>query len=226
MRPVGCLITAVVVLAGLAVVGDRVAEQVVENRLADEAETEFGTRPKVEIGGFPFLTQLIARRFGEVEVTAASVAERGVEVEDVRLLFRGVNVISRNEARVDTATGAGVVSFATLEEAAGQAGVKLAREGEELRASGNVEVLGREVAVTARGALSVSDNTVVFSPSEFSAEGVPSRVTDALKDAVGSSWNIRLAVNGLPEGVRLEGIRPVDDGVEVQLGGSGLLLGA
>src|SRR5215211_5695018 len=123
MRPVGCLMT-VVVLAGLALVGDRLAEQAVESRLADEAETELGTRPDVEIAGFPFLTQLAARRLGEVTLSAPTVAERRVEVEDVRMLFRGVDVESRRRARVEAVTGTGVVSFATLESTVQGSGVK------------------------------------------------------------------------------------------------------
>ena len=225
MRPVGCLVTVVVVLAGLAVVGDRLAEEVVEDRLADEAETELGTRPEVEIAGFPFLTQLVTRRLGEVQVNAATVAEGGVEVQNVRLLFKGVDIESRTQARIETATGTGVVSFATLQQAAAQSGVKLGRAGDRIRATGTVEVFGRDVDVSAVGSLSVTDNTLVFAPKEFTAEGVPEQVTDAIAGEVGSTWNIRLRVGGLPAGVRLDGVRLVDEGVEVRLSGANLLLG-
>jgi hypothetical protein len=224
MRPAGCLLTAVVVLAGLAVAGDRIAEEIVENRLAEEAQGELGVRPEVEIAGFPFLTQLASRRLGEVEVSAASVEEQGVEVEDVRLRLRGVEIESLNRARVETATGTGVVSFQTLQAAAKQAGIELGRAGDQLRATGPVTVLGQEVTVTALGSISVRDNVIMFAPSEFSAGGVPKQVTDAIGDAVGASWNIRLAVGGLPAGVRLDRVRLVDDGVEVQLSGANLVI--
>jgi hypothetical protein len=224
MRPVGCLVTAVVVLAGLAVVGDRLAEEVAENRLADEAETELGTRPTVEIGGFPFLTQLVARRLGEVQVNAPNVAEQGVEVQNVQLLFKGVDIESSTQARVETATGSGVVAFSTLQQAADQVGVQLGRSGSQIRATGTVEVFGRDVDVTAIGSLSVTDNTLVFAPKEFSAEGVPAGVTDAIAGEVGSAWNIRLQV-GLPAGVQLDSVRLVDEGVDVRLSGSNLVFG-
>jgi LmeA-like phospholipid-binding len=226
MRPVGCLATVVVVLAGLAVAGDRVAEEIVENRLADEAEAEIGARPDVEIAGFPFLTQLVARRLGEVEVTAPAVAEQGVEVTDVRLLFRGVDVESQSQARVETAVGTGVVSFATLERAAAEAGIELSRVDGQIRAAGVVDVFGRDVDVSAVGSISATDNTIVFSPEKFSAEGVPPQVADAIAERVGAAWNVRVPVRALPAGVRLDSVRLVDEGVEVRLSGRNLVIGA
>jgi LmeA-like phospholipid-binding len=225
VRPVGCLITGIVVLAGLAVAGDRLAEEVAENRLADEAHAELGSRPDVEIAGFPFLTQLAARRLNQVEVTAPSVAKQGVEVVDVRLLFREVEVRSLSQAKAKTAVGTGVVSFDTLQQAAADAGIKLSRADGRIRAAGKVDVFGRNVDVSAVGSISTTDNTIMFSPETFSADGVPPRIADAIAERVGSAWNVRVPVRGLPAGVRLDSVRLVDEGLDVHLSGQNLIVG-
>jgi hypothetical protein len=225
MRPVGCLVTGIVALAALALAGDRLAEEVAENRLADEAQAELGSRPDVEIAGFPFLTQLAARRFGRVEVTAPAVSKQGVEVADVRLVFRGVNVTSLSQARVDTAVGTGVVSLATMQQEAADAGIKLSRADGSIRAAGEVHVFGRDVDVSAVGSVSTADNTIVFTPEKFSAEGVPPRIADAIAKQIGSAWNVRVPVEGLPAGVRVDSVRVVDEGLEVRLSGQNLIVG-
>jgi hypothetical protein len=55
------LVVLVVVLAGLFVVADRVAANVAESRISDQAATEMRNRgitsaqePDVSVGGFPF----------------------------------------------------------------------------------------------------------------------------------------------------------------------------
>ena len=61
-------------LAGLAVVGDRLAASYAENRIASEIQKEgFRARPDVTIYGFPFLTQVLDRHFRHAHMTARNV---------------------------------------------------------------------------------------------------------------------------------------------------------
>jgi LmeA-like phospholipid-binding len=134
-------------------------------------------------------------------------------------------VRSRSQAKVKTAVGTGVVSFATVQEAAADAGIKLSRADDRIRATGKVDVFGRDVDVSAVGSISTTDNTIMFSPERFSAEGVPPRIADAISERVGSAWNVRVPVGGLPAGVRLDSVRLVDEGLEVHLSGQNLIIG-
>jgi LmeA-like phospholipid-binding len=70
------LVVVVIVLAGLFVVADRVAVNVAENRIADQAVTAMRERditsdrkPSVNIGGFPFLTQVLAGKYQKVTIS-------------------------------------------------------------------------------------------------------------------------------------------------------------
>src|SRR5262249_2699226 len=71
--PVVVLIV-IVALAGLAVLGDRLAARYAENRIATEIQKQgFGAKPDVTIDGFPFLTQVLDRYFPHAHMTARDV---------------------------------------------------------------------------------------------------------------------------------------------------------
>lgn len=69
------LVTVVVVLVGLFVVADRIAVNVAERRIADQAATEMHNRgitydgkPTADIAGFPFLTQVLRGTYQKVTI--------------------------------------------------------------------------------------------------------------------------------------------------------------
>ena len=69
------LIVVLVVLAGLFVVADRIAVGIADRRLADQAATQLASRqitsakkPTASIGGFPFLTQVLAGKYQKVTI--------------------------------------------------------------------------------------------------------------------------------------------------------------
>ena len=93
-RRLTALVVVVAVLLGLALLADRVAVGVAEDRVATEIATRTGLpgTPDVEIAGFPFLTQAMAGRYDDVRIsltadqlgqpegTAVDVALKGVEL--------------------------------------------------------------------------------------------------------------------------------------------------
>ena len=88
------LLIVLVLVLGLAVLGDRVAHGIAEDRVATELAEKGGLQgtPDVAIAGFPFLTQAVAGRYDDVEIsltaeqlgqpagTRADIALHGVEV--------------------------------------------------------------------------------------------------------------------------------------------------
>src|SRR6478609_10912606 len=64
-RPLKILLIVLVVLAGLFVALDRIGNYVAEPVAANTIKTsqDLPSKPDVDIGGFPFLTQLVARDF-------------------------------------------------------------------------------------------------------------------------------------------------------------------
>ena len=113
----------VLVLAALFVVLDRVAVAYAENQAAKQMQSQgFPAKPDVTIKGFPFLTQVAARRFNDVHITASDVPAGPVkfsfaaDATDV-LLNPGFQ-----SGTISHVTGTGVIPFSSVSSALGAGG--------------------------------------------------------------------------------------------------------
>lgn len=111
---------SLLVLLVVLVVGDRVANAIAENDFATQAQQAgLGVKPSVDITGFPFLTQLAARDFRQVDLSARNVPAGPLQISSINATATGVHVNSSfNGAVVDHITGSGLVTFAALTDAA------------------------------------------------------------------------------------------------------------
>jgi LmeA-like phospholipid-binding len=113
----------VLVLAVLFVVLDRVAVAYAENQAAKQMQSQgFPAKPDVTIKGFPFLTQVAARRLNDVHITASNVPAGPVkfsfaaDATDV-LLNPGFQ-----SGTISHVTGTGVIPFSSVSSALGAGG--------------------------------------------------------------------------------------------------------
>jgi LmeA-like phospholipid-binding len=113
----------VLVLAALFVVLDRVAVAYAENQAATQMQSQgFPAKPDVTIKGFPFLTQVAARRLNDVHITASNVPAGPVkfsfaaDATDV-LLNPGYQ-----SGTISHVTGTGVIPFSSVSSALGAGG--------------------------------------------------------------------------------------------------------
>ena len=113
----------VLVLAALFVVLDRVAVAYAENQAAKQMQSQgFPAKPDVTIKGFPFLTQVAARRFNDVHISASDVPAGPVkfsfaaDATDV-LLNPGFQ-----SGTISHVTGTGVIPFSSVSSALGAGG--------------------------------------------------------------------------------------------------------
>lgn len=219
---------AVLVTGGVLVVGavglvvaDQVARGMAEERAAEVivGRLDVTGTPTVDVDGFPFLTQLLARELDEVHATADGVRLDGVDAVDVRLDARGVTL--RQPSTVADATLALTLPTATVQQVvAEQSGlaVDLAVDGDLLRASG--EVLG--VELTAGVQPYVEDGRLLADVVDVTVGGA---VVDVADLAVGGRLTgIEIPVGGLPDGVVLESTSVVPDGLRVVAAGQDLTL--
>src|SRR5260370_4022692 len=83
------LLIGVFVLAVLLVTADRISVAVAENQISDRLTSAYGLpeKPGVSITGFPFLTQVAAGDYGQIDVSASQVPAGGAPLRhlDVRL---------------------------------------------------------------------------------------------------------------------------------------------
>jgi hypothetical protein len=220
---VRALVVLVLVLAALLVVADRVGVSVAEDRVADRiaAEGQLAAPPEVDITGFPFLTQAVAGRYEEVRIdltaadlgqpegTRADVALRGVQVPLSDVLDGSVQ-----EVPVERVDGTATLSYDLLAAQLGP-GTELARDGDGLRITRTVELLDRQVPLTASGQVTLEGSDLVVDVEDAAGAGVdlPGFVVDQAADLL----DLRYTVPPLPFGLRLTGVTPAADGVVVDL---------
>jgi hypothetical protein len=215
------LLIALVVVLGLAVAADRIAVGIAEDKVAEQLAAKGGLAgtPSVDIAGFPFLTQAIAGDYDDVRIslTAADLGQPAGTRADVRL--HGVHVPlssvlsgSVSQVPVDRIDGTATLSYALL---AAQLGgdTTLRREGDGLRITKTVEVLGQTLPLTAVGTVTLDGNDLVVDVQKAAGAGVD--IPGFLVDRVSDLLDIRYTVPALPFGLRLTGVEPADDGVDI-----------
>jgi LmeA-like phospholipid-binding len=144
------LLSIVIVLAVLFVVADRAAVAYAENQAAKQMQSQgFPTKPDVTIKGFPFLTQVAARRINDVHITASNVPAGPVkfsftaDATDV-LLNPGYQ-----SGTISHVTGTGVIPFSNVASAFGGGGSGLtvsSAGGNNVKVS--LSVLGFNISMT------------------------------------------------------------------------------
>lgn len=225
------LLIVVVVLLGLALLVDRVAVGVAEDRVARELATTGGLQgtPEVDITGFPFLTQALGGRYDEVRIsldadqlgqpegTRADVTLRGVQVPLSAVLAGSVR-----EVPVERIDGTATLSYELIATGLG-ADTTLAREGDDLRITRTVELFGQQVPLTAVGQASIDGGEVVIDVEKAAGAGV--ELPGFLVGQASDLLDLRYAVPALPFGLRLTSVRPADDGVVVGLEATDTVVG-
>lgn len=225
----GLLIT-LVVLVGLAVVADRVAVHVAENKVAEQIQQQgkLAGTPSVDITGFPFLTQAIAGRYTDIRIsltaadldqpagTSARVSLHGVHVPLSEVLGGSVQKIP-----VDRIDGTATLSYALLAQQLG-GDTTLKREGGGLRITRTVQVAGLTLPLTAVGTVHLEGDVVAIDVQQASGVGVT--VPSALVRQVSDLLALRYKVPALPFGLKLTSVAAGDDGVVVQVAASNTVL--
>jgi hypothetical protein len=129
-RWVMALFALIVVLILLTIV-DRVALAVAENQFANQAvQNGLPVKPSVTIEGFPFLTQLIARDFRKVDISASNVPAGPINITSIKATLTGMHLNSSfNGATVDHLTASAFVSFSDLAGGGGGNGISMSAAG-------------------------------------------------------------------------------------------------
>jgi len=219
---VKALLVVLLLLAGLALALDRLAVGVAEDRVADQLEVQGGLAgtPDVEINGFPFLTQAVGGRYEDVRIsltaddlaqpegTRADVVLRGVRVPLSEVLSGSVT-----EVPVDRMDGTATLSYELLAAQLG-GNTTLAREGDGLRITRTVELLGYTLPLTAAGTVALDGDELVVDVEQATGAGVD--VPGFLVAEASDLLDLRYPVE-LPFDLTLTRVRPADRGVVVDV---------
>jgi hypothetical protein len=221
--PLIALITVVVIIV-LLVVSDFVAKAYTENQMASQVQSSLGLsgKPDVTIQGFPFWTQLIARDFKTVDVTASnetvnvnSVGSGLLKIANLNATLHGMHIHGTNSATVDQFTATILVTFTSLGNVGGiPSGITMTADGpNQIKAT--VSLLGlfsdsATVQVTQTGPNQIRVKVIDFG-------GIPA-------SALGNLAEFTVTIPKLPAGVTIQNVSVTQQGLQITATGQNITL--
>lgn len=206
-------LVSLIVIILLLVAADRAACAVAENQIASQIQKQgFPAKPHVTIEGFPFLTQLAAKDFKTVVISASNVTEGPLDIASLNATIHGMHINSSfSGATVDTINGSALITFTALANAGGiPPGITLSADGpNQVKASINVAILTATVVaqVTKTGPSSINVRVV-------QAGDVPTSVLGNLVN-----FTINIPKSDLPAGLTIQSVTVTQQGVRITIVG-------
>jgi DUF2993 family protein len=211
-RGLRTLVIALVFLACLGLIADRVAESLAEDRLAAVAEQEaarydvLAADTSVEVGGFGFLPQLVRGEFSRITVTMRRPTISSIPAQDLTVAMTGIRV--PRELLTGTTDAAVLVGAADVRlrlspdaltrliaSAGGLDGLTLRIVGGKLQA--RVVVQGAKAVATVQPQAQEGRIRLVV-------DELPAEVPSAVRDAVRSLLAKGIEIPQLPFGASLK----------------------
>ena len=226
------LVVIVSILLGIGLLADRAVEKWAEGYVADQLTEQAGLAgtPDVDVRGFPFLTQALGGTYEDVRIslTADELGQPAGTSADVRLT--GVHVPlsavlsgSVQEVPVDRIDGTATLSYELLSAQLGGDST-LEADGDGLRVTKTVELLGYTLPLTASGTVSLDGDELVVDVEQASGAGVA--IPGFLVAQASDLLDLRYAIPPLPFGLQLTSVTPAPDGVVVQVEATDTVLAA
>lgn len=216
------LLIASAILAVLLVVVDRIAVAVANRAVAQDIRSELGLRedPSVQVTGFPFLTQALRGQYRDVHVQLADVTAGQLHDLDVDARLRGVQAPLSDmvggrlkQVPVRQITGTVAVRYADLAQASGIPGLTIRPAADGLQVSGQLQVLGRQLAASAVAHVRVQGDELVVTADHAQIDG--SAAPPTVVAAAAQLLSFRVAPRQLPLGLRITDVQTGADALAV-----------
>lgn len=219
------LVALVVLLVGVDFAARAVAEQVAASKIQQQAS--LSTKPDVTIEGFPFLTQVAARKFDDVKIGMSDLKAGPVVITSIAANATDVRLSSYDfqDGTIGQLNGTLLINFAsvgnTLTTVIGPLGALLDGAGltvsdagpDEIRASLNLVVISG--TATWRVTRVSADELNI---SLVSSSGVPSSVLSSMQD-------VDVRIPKLPLGLSIDSVSVTPAGVVGTISGSDVPFG-
>ncbi|ALO09933.1 Putative secreted protein [Streptomyces venezuelae] len=226
MRALRILLIVAVVLGGVLVGIDRLAVAYAESEAASRVKLSGASSEsfEVDIKGFPFLTQVADKRFGEVDVVAkgveATAGSRKIKITELTADLRDVTVTGDwAGARAGSASGTALISYADLTAASDrEATVAYGGDG-KLKVTGGVEIMGRTLTRSVLSTVTiVNGDTIKVRADEVPGEGIP-----GVEQLVRQRTDFERPI-GLIAGMKVEKVEATPEGLAVAVSGKDIAL--
>lgn len=229
------LIFIVVVLV-LLVAADRIGVVVAQRKVADKVRSsqDLSSTPSVTIEGFPFLTQVIGNHYQAVRLTANGLivgtgADR-LRLNSLTARLTGVRATGNySGVTADSITATATAGYAELSRVVG---VPLSYGGLDSAGTGRVQarqtatVLGQAFSAIVTATVGVSDGQMLtFDNVKVTLDGAGVDVPQSVTDRFTAIFAKRLALTGLPFGLRVRSVSAGASGVAVTATAAKVALG-
>ena len=230
LQVLGVIVAVVLLLWGADTLARISAQTLLERNIQDATGVE--VRPEVEVQGLLFLPQLIRGTYPEVHVTTRGITSGPLRIDrvdsqlfDVQVPFHDVLVGNIRQVAIGR-------SVENLDLTYDDLNAYLAATGRRLKLStgsdgtvtlsGNVNILGQSVRLSADVALSVEDDLLRISPQNFGVGAVSLDAASRL--LVRQRQTLMVPLGTLPFGHRLTGVQADYEGVHLTAEGDNLLI--
>jgi hypothetical protein len=204
------LLAALVVLAVLLVVGDRVTVHYVDRSVADRMREDgrLDVTPDVNIRGFPFLLQAARGTYDRVDVRIRNLTRNGVTVSRLDVTVLGAELpLSKVGKAIDVPVKGlranAILTYYELAHSSGLAGLTVTPAGSQVAVTGTVA----GVKATATSSVTLKGDRILVTAQSVKTAGVSVPVKGLL------DFSVRIPT--LPYGLHLDSARAFPDGVHV-----------
>lgn len=232
------LLVMLVLLLGLVIIADRVGAGVAEDRIAQQAADELrkagattASQPKVEIGGFPFLTQVLGGNYERITITADKPQSEDIKLETMTIVATDVEAAAsdllngRGPVTANEITGTATMSWDTVRSLISLANLPVPFEPAQLEVKvvdNNVELRlpldlgGFSTTLVAKGSITVAEGKVDLKLSDIQAEGVElpaagQRILNTIKNRLTAT----IRTPKMPYTLTIRSVDTTADGVKV-----------
>lgn len=238
-RKIGiALLVMLVLLLGLVIVADRVGAGVAEDKLAEQAAIELKNNgattagePKVKIGGFPFLTQVLGGKYKSITITADQPQTEGIKLETLTIVAKDVKAAAsdllngRGPVTATEITGDATMSWDTVRSLITLANlpvpfdpatlqIKIVDNNVELRLP--IALAGFNTTLVAKGSIAVAEGKVNLKLNDVQAEGVElPRAAQSLLNTIKNRLTATIRTPKMPYTLTIKNVETSDSGVKV-----------
>lgn len=212
------LVIFLILVVGLVIAADRIGLLVAQDQIAKTVASQYGLdhKPAVTIKGFPFLTQALRGRYGEIDVKVGDMTQSGVHLTNTEVVLKGVDAPLSDAVHgdaskmvADTAISTATVSYADVDKEAPR-GLTVSAKGKALQVRGPVTVIGLTRTVTATVTVRAAGRSVRVLPQTVDAGGATIPVA-----LVQQAFSFTMPVKGLPANTRISDVQVDPDGLRV-----------
>ncbi|MEU5548390.1 MULTISPECIES: DUF2993 domain-containing protein [unclassified Micromonospora] len=226
-------VVLLVVLVGLLAIADRVAANVAERTIADEVRQQVAQQgaqsspPEVELGGFPFLTQVLDGRYervtirlrdvqGSVQGDAVALPSLDVDARNVRASLDTLRT-GQGDVVAETVNGTGTIDYQSLAALLDREGLTLGEQDGKLSVTAPLDVLGQRLTVTGTAEIVVGEQgQIALRFDDLDAEGLPSLpIARTLLNNFARSISVDVPLPELPFQLTVREVVPRPEGLTV-----------